>query len=75
MKIDEIRGLTEDEIEDRLHELREEMFDIQLKKRTGETQNPLRERTLRREIARVLTIKNEKRRKENEKKTHRKGSK
>jgi len=75
MKTDEVRGLTEDEIEDRLHELREEMFDMQLKKRAGETQNPLRERTLRREIARVLTIKNEKRREENEKKTHRKGSK
>lgn len=59
MKIDEIRGKTGDELEFELKNLRKEVFDLRFKSATQSLQSPARIRTLKREIARILTILNE----------------
>ena len=56
---DEILSLSPDELGSRLVELRSEMENLQLQKATHQLTNPLRIRTVRREIARVMTLINE----------------
>jgi len=60
MKIrDEILNLSPDELGSKLVELRSEMENLQLQKATHQLTNPLRVRTVRRDIARVMTLINE----------------
>ena len=59
MKIDEIRGKTGDEIEYELATLRKELFDLRFKSATQSLQSPARIEVLKRTIARLLTIQNE----------------
>ncbi|MEO0094189.1 MAG: 50S ribosomal protein L29 [candidate division WOR-3 bacterium] len=56
MKASEIRNMTEEEIRRTLASLRDEYFKLRLRRSTEELPNPLRLRTIRRDIARVLTI-------------------
>ncbi|MFH2054378.1 MAG: 50S ribosomal protein L29 [bacterium] len=56
MKADAIRDLTHDEVLHRQTEIEEELFNLVLKKRTKELDNPLRIRTLRRDLARIRTV-------------------
>lgn len=56
MKADTIRDLTHDEVEQRRSEIEEELFNLILKKRTKELDNPLRIRNLRRDLARIKTV-------------------
>lgn len=56
MKPSEIRNMTEDEMRRTLASLRDEYFKLRLRRGTEELPNPLRLRTIRRDIARVLTI-------------------
>lgn len=56
MKADTIRDLTREEVLQRRTEIEEELFNLVLKKRTKELDNPLRIRTLRRDLARIETI-------------------
>ena len=56
---DEILSLSPDELNSRLVELRSEMENLQLQKATHQLSNPLRIRTVRRDIARVMTLINE----------------
>ena len=60
MKAKELRELSPDELDSKLHELHEELFSLRFKHRTQSIPNPLKPRTLRKDIARVLTIKHEK---------------
>lgn len=59
----EMRLLTEDQLDARVAELREERFRLRFRSATESIENPMRFRTIRREIARALTIIGEKRRK------------
>ncbi|MBL8862720.1 MAG: 50S ribosomal protein L29 [Planctomycetes bacterium] len=59
MKIDEIRGKTGDELEYELKNLRKELFDLRFKSATQSLQSPAKIRQLKRTIARLLTIQNE----------------
>jgi large subunit ribosomal protein L29 len=59
MKIDEIRGKTGDEIDYELATLRKELFDLRFKSATQSLQSPARIQVLKRTIARLLTIQNE----------------
>lgn len=59
MKIDEIRAKTGDELEYELKNMRKELFDLRFKSATQSIQSPARITVLKREIARVLTILNE----------------
>jgi large subunit ribosomal protein L29 len=56
MKADNIRDLTLEEVQQRKNDIEEELFNLRLKKRTKELDNPLRMRLLRRDLARISTI-------------------
>jgi large subunit ribosomal protein L29 len=56
MKLKEIKGLGASELRQRESELRKELFNLRIQKQVGQLENPLRTRTVRRELARVLTI-------------------
>uniref|UniRef100_A0A7C4GEA7 Large ribosomal subunit protein uL29 n=1 Tax=candidate division WOR-3 bacterium TaxID=2052148 RepID=A0A7C4GEA7_UNCW3 len=56
MRVSELRELTREELERRLAEMRSELFKLQLRRSAEQLPNPLRIRTLRRDIARCLTV-------------------
>jgi large subunit ribosomal protein L29 len=56
MKVDALRDLSRDEVLQKKIEIEEELFNLRLKKKTKQAQNPVRERTLRRDRARILTL-------------------
>ncbi len=56
MKVFEIREKTREELIDMLNGLNREIFNLQLRRGAQELPNPLRLRTLRRDIARIKTI-------------------
>jgi large subunit ribosomal protein L29 len=56
MKPSEIRNMTKAELTRALATLRDEYFKLHLRRGSEELPNPLRLRTIRRDIARVLTI-------------------
>lgn len=56
MKAEKIRGLTVEELEKKEHDLREELLRLRFQHVTGQLENPIRLRLLRRELAQVLTI-------------------
>jgi large subunit ribosomal protein L29 len=64
MRAKEIRDLTSEEIRQKEHELAEELFRLRLRKSTGQLDNPMRLRHLRRDIARLKTIQHERARRE-----------
>lgn len=66
LKAHELRELTDEELESKLHELKEELFSLRFKRTTGNIQNPLRLRTIGKDIAKVKTIQRERK---SEKKT------
>jgi large subunit ribosomal protein L29 len=58
----DLRELSTEQLEAKLAELREERFKLRFRSATESIENPMRFRTVRRDIARVLTILGEKRR-------------
>lgn len=60
MKAKDIRELTADDIRARLAELEEERFRLRFRGATEPLSNPLRLRTIRRDIARLQTVLREK---------------
>jgi large subunit ribosomal protein L29 len=60
MKPSEVRGLTIDELAQKELDMRRELFNLRFQQATGEIENPMRIRTVRKDIAKVLTIKTEK---------------
>ncbi len=59
-KPSELRTMTVDELKQEEANLRKELFNLRFQKVTGEIENPLRIRHVRKDIARVLTVINEK---------------
>ncbi|MDP2989717.1 MAG: 50S ribosomal protein L29 [Kiritimatiellota bacterium] len=59
-KAKELRELAQDEREQKLQDRVKEAFDLQKVKATGKLDNPLQVRMIRREIARLRTMINEK---------------
>ena len=59
MKASDLRAMTDDELEEKLGESRQELFRIRFQSATGGLESSARLRKTRREIARILTIKNE----------------
>jgi large subunit ribosomal protein L29 len=59
MKAAEIRGLSREEIDDRIAELEDELFRLRIQNESGQLENPLRIRGARRDLARCKTIRNE----------------
>lgn len=60
MKASDIRVLSDSELEKKRTELTEEIFNLRIQISTQQTTNVTRMRALKRELARLLTIKREK---------------
>ena len=60
MRAEEIRELSADEIKARVAELEEERFRLRFRSATETLENPLRLRTIRKDIARLKTVLTEK---------------
>ena len=60
MKPSEVRKLSPDEIAAEVSKRREELLDLRFQASVGQASNPKRIRTAKREIARLLTVANEK---------------
>ena len=56
MKMDEIKQMTKVEIEQRLEDTVEELQNLRFQHATHQLDNPLRLRTLRKDIARLKTV-------------------
>ncbi len=59
MRSSELKSLTLEELSEKEKELRKELFNLRFQSATGEIQNPMRIGGVRRDIARVLTVKTE----------------
>ncbi len=62
MKTKELRNKTENELETRQRELTEQLFKLRFQRATGRMENPMKMREVKREIARIKTLLNEKER-------------
>ena len=56
MKTNEIRKLSTEEINKKIAESKEELFNLRMKQATGTLENPTRIRELRKTVARLKTI-------------------
>lgn len=60
MKIEKIREMTESELNAEVKKLKNELFNLRFQHVTGQLENPIKMRDIKREIARVKTIIREK---------------
>jgi large subunit ribosomal protein L29 len=60
MKAEEFRTMTSDQLDDKLAELKKEQFNLRFQKATNQLENTSRVRAVRRDIARVKTIRAQK---------------
>ena len=61
MKTNELRKLTTEDLTKKIHECKEELFSLRMQKATGMLEKPSRIHELRKEVARINTILNERR--------------
>ncbi|KAB2846621.1 MAG: 50S ribosomal protein L29 [Hyphomicrobiaceae bacterium] len=60
MKIRELKDLTPDQLDDELMKLKKEQFNLRFQTATGQLENSSRVRTVRRTIARIKTLQQQK---------------
>lgn len=60
MKVKELRELTMEELDQQIQDAQKEMFNLRLQQVSGNLENPARIKELRRSVARIKTIQNEK---------------
>jgi large subunit ribosomal protein L29 len=60
MSADELRAKTPDQLRDQLVALKKEAFNLRFQQATGQLENTARMRTVRREVARIKTVLNQK---------------
>lgn len=56
MKANEIRQMTAQELDSKLNDLKAELFNLRFQLATGQLDNPMRIKSVRKDIARVKTI-------------------
>jgi large subunit ribosomal protein L29 len=56
MKANEVRELTTTELQNKLTGLKEELFNLRFQVATGQLDNPMRIRDVRKNIARIMTV-------------------
>ncbi len=61
MKAADVRQMTPDQLDDKLAELKKEQFNLRFQRSTGQLENTSRVRLVRRDIARIETIAQQKR--------------
>ncbi len=60
MKAAEMRELSVEELEEKLRHSKEELFNLKFQHATGQLENPMRLKAVKREIARIRTVLREK---------------
>ncbi len=61
MKPEDIRAKSDDQLRDELRDLKKEAFNLRFQRASGQLENTARVRDVRRDIARVQTVLNERR--------------
>jgi large subunit ribosomal protein L29 len=61
MKPDDVRAMTLDQLDDELLKLKKEQFNLRFQRATGQLENSSRVRVVRRDIARIKTVAQQKR--------------
>jgi large subunit ribosomal protein L29 len=61
MKPDDLRAMTVDQLDDEVLKLKKERFNLRFQRATGQLENTSRVREVRRDIARIRTIAQQKR--------------
>ena len=56
MKINEIREMSAEDLDKKLAELKEELFNLRFQMATGQCENPMKIREVKKSIARIKTI-------------------
>ncbi len=64
MKAAQLREQSAEELQRMLSDLEDQLFKLRFQKSTGQIENPVKIREVRRDIARVLTVLNERRNEE-----------
>ncbi len=59
MKVNEIRDMNPDEQVEKIKSLKEELFNLRFQHATGQLENPMRIREVKRSIAQIKTIQHE----------------
>ena len=59
MKVNEIRDLSTGELSDKLVSLKEELFNLRFQLATGQLENPMRIKEVKKSIARIKTVQRE----------------
>ena len=62
MRARELRDLTDDALQEKLADTRQELFNLRFQAATGALDNSARLRSAKREIARILTVRHERER-------------
>ena len=60
MKMEKIRELTDAELEKELTKMKNELFNLRFQHVTGQLENPMRMKDVKRDIARIKTVAREK---------------
>ena len=60
MKVNEIRNLSAEELNQKLASLKEELFNLRFQLATGQLDNPMRIKEVTKTIARIKTVQNQK---------------
>ena len=56
MKIEKIRELSENDLEKELKKMKNELFNLRFQHVTGQLENPIRMKEVKRDIARIKTV-------------------
>jgi len=59
LKARDLRDMTDEDLEDALRDRRQELFNLRFQSVTGALENTTRLKLAKREIARILTVRNE----------------
>ena len=59
MRPNEVRNLSDGELETKVRELEEEIFGLRLRRATSQLENPMKLRAVKRDLARARTIQRE----------------
>ncbi len=60
MKVNDLKEMTMEELEQQLQDIKKEQFNLKLQQVSGQLENPARITDLRRSVARIKTIQNQK---------------
>ncbi len=60
MKLKELKEMTVEELDSQREEIKKEQFNLKLQQVSGQLENPARIKELRRTVARIKTIQNQK---------------